>query len=148
VAVSSSNPIPTGSSVNLPTTRRGTVVAAARAGARSSEDLAEFIAQRARKDRAVPAPVGKHVGGKKDGVPTVTIPRTEHALLIDIALVAQEFMPLLEMSGAPVKRPREWEMLSEGLEDFRRVRSGNNQAAAAKHAALGLMNIERLLADE
>jgi phosphoenolpyruvate carboxylase len=141
-----SNPIPAESSVNLPKHRRSTVVAAARAGARDREDLEEFIARRG-KPKA-PSNPAKHVGGKKDGVPTVTIPRTEHALLIDIALVAQEFMPLLEMSGAPVKRPREWEMLSEGLEDFRRVRSGNNQVAAAKHAALGLMNIERLLADD
>lgn len=141
----SSNPIPSESSINLPTHRRSAVVAAARAGARDREDLEEFIARRGKPKP--PASIAKHVGGKKDGVPTIAIPRTEHQLLIDIALVAQEFLPLLEMSGAPVKRPREWEMLTQALNDFRRVRSGNNEAAAAKHAALGLMNIERLLAD-
>lgn len=139
------NPIPAESTVNLPKHRRSTVVAAARAGARDAADLEEFAA---RRGKTKPPANVSHVGGKKDGVRTIAIPRTEHQLLIDIALLAQEFLPLLETCGAPVKRPREWEMLTQALGDFRRVRSGNNETAAAKHAALGLMNIERLLADD
>ena len=140
------NPIPDRSSINLPGHSRRDVVAAARSGARDNEDLREFLAHRSTGSQ-VKKPVGKHVAGKQDGVPTITIPRSEHKLLIDIALLANEFMPLLEMSGAPVKRAREWEMLRNALDDFRRLRSGNNAAAAERNAVLGLMGIERLLAD-
>jgi hypothetical protein len=140
------SPIPETSSVNLPPLTRGTVRAAARSGARDAEDLREFVIAQQRKKVGGPIPP-RHRASKKDDVPTVEIPRTEHALLIEIACLAQEFIPLLETCGAPVKRPREYEMLTEALDAFRRVRSGNNLSAAETDAVLGLMNIERLLAD-
>lgn len=54
----------------------------------------------------------------------------EHRLLLEIAVLADKFMPIIEQTHAPVTRRYDFEMLRARLHDLRTVRS--SQAGAGE----------------
>lgn len=141
--------------VNLPTRTRKDLVGAARAGARDAVDLEEHLLKKQLAEALTNRPAilpsqpdaDRHRTSERDGVPVIEISRKEHALLVEIAVFAETFFPRLELTGAPVERPREWNLMRERLTTFRKMVSGNNKTAASTDAILGLLEAERLLAD-
>lgn len=161
------SPVPDRSSVNLPP-RRGQVRSAIRAGATTREELeqhmragrlppAELEKELAAlgKDRFQPLrsewereqlPRPERVRHDEEGGDTVKVGTAEYEMLTSVARLTRVFMPLLEGCGAPVQRPTEWNMLREKLKMLERA--GVTLSAASTDAVIGLLNAQRLLADD